>query len=305
MSIYTAKINEKFGLIEKERNVFYGEYKGYEITLHVVQQGLELYFNCFAPQTVKVKACNIFIETDNKSFTNATLSPFGLHLITNGMTVNSSLEKLEKKLEAVINYLNENGAKGVGFCMESGEETFYLETIKLNDVYVTLSKESVAKLNEEINKANEEFEQVPNNYFKGVVGAFIGVGIACIAWIILYFLGFFSVITAVLAVFLGNYFYVKMGGKANNTKTLIVAVISLVMLLLTCLFLYLYYARIFMEMDHITNLTPFEYIMKDQEMKSAFTSDMLMNAIFTVIGVLVQYSSTKKKDQSNTIRISK
>ena len=285
MSVYTNKINEKFGLIEKERNVFYGEYKGYEITLHVVQQGLELYLNCFAPQTVKVKACNIFIETVNKSLTNATLSPFGLHLITNGMTANSSIEKLEKKLEAVINYLNENDAKGVGFCMETGEETFYLETIKLNDVYVTLTKERVEKLNEEINKANEEFEQVPNNYFKGIVGAFIGVGIACIAWIVLYFLGFFSVITAVLAVFLGNYFYVKMGGKANNNKTIIVAIISLVMLLLTCLFLYLYYARIYMEMDHITNLTPFEFIMSDVDMKAAFTSDMIMNAIFTVIGV--------------------
>ena len=32
MSIYTAKINEKFGLNEKERNVFYGEYKGYDVT---------------------------------------------------------------------------------------------------------------------------------------------------------------------------------------------------------------------------------------------------------------------------------
>ena len=285
MSVYTNKINEKFGLIEKERNVFYGEYKGYEITLHVVQQGLELYLNCFAPQTVKVKACNIFIETVNKSLTNATLSPFGLHLITNGMTANSSIEKLQNKLDAVINYLNENDAKGVGFCMETGEETFYLETIKLNDVYVTLTKERVEKLNEEINKANEEFEQVPNNYFKGIVGAFIGVGIACIAWIVLYFLGFFSVITAVLAVFLGNYFYVKMGGKANNNKTIIVAIISLVMLLLTCLFLYLYYARIYMEMDHITNLTPFEFIMSDVDMKAAFTSDMIMNAIFTVIGV--------------------
>ena len=61
----------------------------------------------------------------------------------------------------------------------------------------------------------------------------------------------------------------------------------------------------FMITENITSMTPFEYIMNDAEMKSAFTHDMIMNAVFTVIGVVIQYSSTKKKDQNNQLRISK
>ena len=37
MGLYTKKIYEALGLSEKQNNVFYGNYKGYEVTLHVYQ----------------------------------------------------------------------------------------------------------------------------------------------------------------------------------------------------------------------------------------------------------------------------
>lgn len=305
MGMYTKKVEEALGLKEKNNNEFYGEYKGYELTLYVTQQGFEGYLNFYSSQSIRREAINIFINTVNKSITTANESPFGIHFLTNGFTFKSSMEKLIGKLDAVVNYLSQNNIPGIGCCMDCGKESQYLETVKLNDVYVTLDNECSLKLSSQVEEEKKEFDEKPNNYLKGTLGALIGVGIACVAWVILYFLGFLSMIIAILAVFLGNYFYVKLGGKANNVKTIIVAALSLVGLLLTCLFVYLYFAKIFMITENITSMTPFEYIMNDAEMKSAFTHDMIMNAVFTVIGVVIQYSSTKKKDQNNQLRISK
>ena len=45
MGLYTKKIYDALGLVEKEKNVFYGVYKGYELTLAVNQH------SCSAPSS--------------------------------------------------------------------------------------------------------------------------------------------------------------------------------------------------------------------------------------------------------------
>ena len=303
MGLYTKKINEALGLVEKEKNVFYGEYKGYELTI-VIGQQFFVHLNFYSNANVKAQAAKIFLTTTNQTMTNVEVSVYGLSALVNGMTFKSALTKLTEKLDATIAYLNENEAKGVGYCACCGEADEMLKTIRVNDIYVSLD----GKCYEEIEKVALEEERVyneqPNNYLKGFAGAVVGAAIGAIAWFVLYLLGYMSALTAVLAVFLGNYFYVKFGGKANGVKNVIVAVVSLLALVLTCVGLYVTVANGLILEDNL-NTTAFELILSNEELKTAFISDMILNVVFTVLGVVIQIFSTKRKDQASRTRVSR
>ena len=302
MGLYTKKIYDALGLVEKEKNVFYGVYKGYELTLAVNQQ-FYIHLNFFADGNVKAQAVRVFHTTSNQTMTNVGISVYGLAATVNGMTANSALKKLTEKLDATIAYLNVNEAKGVGYCPCCGEECDLLKTIRVNDVYVSLDDKCYNEVAKVAAVEEQQYNEQPNNYLKGFIGAVLGAGIGAVAWIVLYYIGFLSALTAVLAVFLGNYFYVKFGGKANNVKNIIVAGVSLVVLVLACVGIYYVEVGSVIAANNL-NMTPFELIFSDEELTGMFVSDMAMNVIFTIIGVVAQIASTKRNDQSSRTRVS-
>ena len=302
MGLYTKKIYDALGLVEKEKNVFYGVYRGYELTLAVNQQ-FYIHLNFFADGNVKAQAVRVFHTTSNQTMTSVGVSVYGLAATVNGMTANSALKKLIEKLDATIAYLNANEAKGVGYCPCCGEECDLLKTIRVNDVYVSLDDKCYNEVAKVAAVEEQQYNEQPNNYLNGFLGALLGAGIGAAAWVALYYIGFLSALTAVLAVFLGNYFYVKFGGKANNVKNIIVAAVSLVVLVLACVGIY------YVEVGNIIaannlNTTPFELIFSNEEIMGLFVSDMVMNVIFTIIGVVAQIASTKKNDQASRTRVS-
>ena len=303
MGLYTKKIYETFGLVEKEKNVFYGVYRGYELTLAVNHQFF-VHLNFFADGNVKAQAVRVFHTTSNQTMTNVGVSVYGLAATVNGMTANSALKKLTEKLDATIAYLNVNEAKGVGYCPCCGEECDLLKTIRVNDVYVSLDDKCYNEVAKVAAVEEQHYNEQPNNYLKGFLGAILGAGIGAAAWVALYYMGFLSALTAVLAVFLGNYFYVKFGGKANNVKNIIVALVSLVVLVLACVGIYYVEVGSVIAANNL-NMTPFELIFSDEELTGYFVYDMAMNVIFTIIGVVAQVASTKRKDQSSRTRVSR
>ena len=303
MGLYTKKIYEALGLVEKEKNVFYGVYKGYELTLAVNQQFF-VHLNFFADGNIKAQAVRVFHTASNQTMTNVGVSVYGLAATVNGMTANSALKKLTEKLDATITYLNQNEAKGVGYCPCCGEECDLLKTIRVNDVYVSLDDKCYNEVAKVAAVEEQHYNEQPNNYLKGFLGAILGAGIGAVAWVVLYLIGFFSPLTAILAVFLGNYFYVKFGGKANNVKNVIVALVSLIVLVLACAGMSYYEASIIIAENNL-NTTPFELIFGDAENVGVFVYNMAMNVIFTIIGVVAQIVSTKRNDQSSRTRVSR
>ena len=303
MGLYTKKIYEALGLSEKQNNVFYGNYKGYEVTLHVYQT-FEVFVNFHSDEGKKLEAAQVFQKAGSTKMTQTGVSLFGIHAVVNGLTFKKAMEKLTEKLDALVEFLKENNIPGVGSCMSCGATEVELTTVRLNDIYVTLDNECMEKLNAIVEASDKEFNDQPNNYVKGVIGALLGAFIGSVAWVVLYMIGFVSALIAVLAVFLGNYFWVKFGGKSNSVKTISVAVISLVVLVLTCLGVYA--VVVGGMLAEANNSTPvLEFIMSNKELKGAFIYDMAMNAVFTLIGVAAQYASTKKKDKANLMLISK
>ena len=181
-----------------------------------------------------------------------------------------ALKKLTEKLDATIAYLNVNEAKGVGYCPCCGEECDLLKTIRVNDVYVSLDDKCYNEVAKVAAVEEQQYNEQPNNFLKGFLGALLGAGIGAAAWVALYYIGFLSALTAVLAVFLGNYFYVKFGGKANNVKNIIVAGVSLVVLVLACVGIYYVEVGSVIAANNL-NMTPFELIFSDEELKDFFS----------------------------------
>ena len=303
MGLYTKKINESLGLIEKEKNTFYGHYKGYELTI-VVTQHINLFLNFYSDGTVKMGAVNIFQKTTNESMVATQGTVYGLRASVNGMTFASALKKTIEKLDATIEDLNENSALGVGYFPCCAEVENEMRTVRVNYCYVTLSEICYRELVGAVEKENAVLDNLPNNYFKGFLGALLGAVIGSIAWSILYSLGFLSALTAVLAVFLGNYFYVKFGGKSNGVKNIIVATVSLISLVLVCVLTY-YNTLNPLLIENNIDMNPFQFIFANEELKGAFIYDMIMNVIFTALGVGIQIYYTKNKDQSYRTKITK
>lgn len=303
MGIYSKKIIESLGIEEKIKNVFSGKYKGYEITLIVGQQ-FTVYLNFYGSIDLKAEAVKIFQNAVNKQFTFTCVDTYGIKANVNGMTFKTALNKLVGKLDATIEYLKKEQAPGVGHCPVCGELLETAHSIRVNEVYVNLDEKCYTKLQGAVEVEQREFDSKPNNYVNGIFGAFLGAVIAAILWVIIYFLGYMSALTAVLAVFLGNYFYVKFGGKENNVKNIIVAVVSLAVLVLTCVGLYEYVVGAALAEAKI-DISAFEFIFSNAEYKEAFVHDMVMNVVFTLIGVVAQIIYTKRKDQANKTTISK
>ena len=53
------------------------------------------------------------------------------------------------------------------------------------------------------------------------------------------------------------------------------------------------------------NQTALEYIMTIPALKQSFVSDMIMNGVFTFIGIIVQAVSSARKDKSNQMTINR
>ena len=303
MGIYSKKIIESLGLEEKSKNVFNGKYKGYEVTLIVGQQ-FTVYINFYGSIQTKAEVMQVFQNAVTKQMTVTFVDNYGIKANVNGMTFKTALNKLIGKLDATIEHLKKVQAPGVGYCPVCGEPIETAYNIRVNEVYVSLDEKCHTAIQGAVVIEQIEFDSKPNNYVNGIFGALLGAVIAAVLWVIIYLLGYLSALTAVLAVFLGNYFYVKFGGKANNVKNIIVAAVSLLVLVLTCIGLYEFVVGAALAEANI-DMPVFEFIFTDPDCKAAFIHDMILNVVFTLIGVIVQIIYTKRKDLASRTKISK
>lgn len=299
---YLEKIKEQLKLEEKGPRELYGYVNGYELTV-VGKQTITFILNFKADNSVISSALDIFRTTGNSQFANISGSSYGIGGTLNGWTATSAADNFIKKIFATTEYLLRNDVHGKGYCVVCGnklEENY--TTVKLNNGYITVDNDCLGTLNQQIKQSEDEFNAMPNNYLQGAVGAFLGVLIGCAAWVLLYLVGFISGWVAVLAIFLADLFYCKMGGKSNNIKLVIISTMTFVMLMLTCFLAYFVSANIAISANN-SNMTAFELIFGDDEIRGAFIYDMVMNAVFSIIGVILMviYINRKNKQQHNRI----
>lgn len=302
---YLKIIQDEFNLKEKGKNTLYGVINGFEVTI-VGSQTITLFLNFNASEDIKIEAAKEFKAYNGKSnFVNSIADIYGISAIVNGWTGKSAANSLIEKLKYVIDYLINQNAEGISKCLVCGKD-FDIEkqTIRINDRYVTLCDECVNEFTELVEEENKVFDNAPNKYGVGILGAILGALIGCISWVILYFIGFLSAITGILGVFLSDLFYTKFGGKSNKVKLVIIALVNLVLMLLAPVAVYYVVIQGIMIQEGISG-NPFVYIFEDKDICGPFLRDIVMNVIFTGLGVGIKLLDIYRKNKLNKTRITK
>ena len=289
-------------------NQAYGEFKGYEVSANVVMldtvSPVKLHVNMYASNIAKEQMIAEIKELKYKFFV-VDADIYGVFLGFNDpLTVGRLLKRLPDMLEQIFKVFDRYGAKGIGYCPVCGGSLQEdCQKYKLEWVSITMDKDCVGNINGVIEQSNKDFDELPNNYLKGTLGALLGAAIGIVAYFILFSFGFISALTSIVALLLGSYFYKKFGGKPNKVMVVIVSIISVAAMLLAAWLIYIAVAQtIAIEYGFLsTGIQAFKDMMSVSEFANEFTTNILMTLVYTVFGAvyeIVRLSKSIKRQGS-------
>lgn len=288
----TFTTNIGYGLMRGyETNVFYNAFSPYPLKMHI---------SFYASHEIKEKISNEINNLKIKYFTFELYS-FGLILCFNGMTAKGLLKKLPDHLNNIFYLLDKYEVLKTDYCPYSGLELTEenKDIINYDHLKITVSKETKEKLNMELQEEEQNFKNTPNNYIRGFLGALIGGVVGAILTIIIFFMGYISAISSLVAMVLGSYLYRKFKGKENIVMIVIVSITSILFVILAIVALYTLegYGLAIEDGQNVGILEGFSYALENEEFASSFYYDLGLTALFSGIGLVYQiyYLSQKIK----------
>lgn len=304
----SALFTERYGLTV-DKNTAYGKIRDYEVNAAVSTMDtaypVRLFISFYATDEQKRSMDAAIGNLALKSFKSA-FSRYGLTLGFNGFTMGQLLKRLPDALDKIFDIVAENGAMTSAYCPVCGKplEEGTSKKCNIEGATVTIDNECVETINKEISAENKDFDDAPNNYLKGFIGALIGGLAGAAISVLLNFLGIVSAISAVVAVILGAFLYQKFHGKPNKMMILIVSVTTLVLMLATIPIIYITSAAIAAnEVNaNLTAIEAFMFCMEDAEFAAMFYTDLALVFIFTALGIGFEvYTLSKKIKRKNNI----
>lgn len=303
---YLLSIKEAFGLEEVNNNTLYGYCGNYETTIYSSinsTEGIVVFLNFFADAPKKQQIISYFVNYEGKAFAGGVANVSGVRLNLNGMTSGGAAKKLIIKLRYILSKLNDEGIPGKGVCPICGEELVESEKIQVNDCFITVDSKCAEDFRSASQIQAQEFKEIPGNYLKGFFGSLIGAVVGAVVWFILYyFVGLVSAWIGLLTVMLSDFLYVKFEGKKDKFRVLISAATVLVMFELVCFMIYAL-AGSGLAYQAGSNLSGIQFVLQDEELKTGFIHDMLMNLVYTGIGVAIQAGIINKKNKEEKLRV--
>ena len=274
-------------------NTAYGIMQGYETSLRspspMEQSAYYIHVNFYATDEKKQEIAAELGRTGIKL--TATPSAYGLTICFPAAFAGTLVKNLPVLFDRLIALLKQNELPGADTCPYDGKPLIEAEKKRcsINGFYVTLNNDCVSSINRQIEEENRAFANAPNNYMQGICGALLGgiVGAACT--IALYYIGFVSSLSAIIAVLLGAFLYRKFGGKPNVMMIVIVSVVSLILIGAAFFVSYLIAAGTAAAEAglHMSALDALLVCLDDSEFASAFYSDFAMLFVFTIVGIVI------------------
>lgn len=283
--------NEKGFQVEK--NSGYGSFKGYEVNI-AINQIVVIHISSFI---LKKDSYQILKELKDKKikFAKFYLSNFGLFFEINDFTMGKLVARLDNVLDDVISVLQEHNILP-GYCPACNE---YLDmetsvVANVNGLKIRIDQKCYDSINEQIDKNNVEYEGKSRNYLNGLFGALIGGVVGMIIAVVLYFIGFFASIAAFVSVLLGSKLYVKFGGKQDKVMPIIIGLTTLFFMVLWVFVVYGFVALQVSSSDQL--VTAFNQLLSDPDVKKAFTLDLVMSLLFSILGIGYQIKQMFKNN---------
>ncbi len=278
-------------------NKAYGVVKGYETnaniatTVNSVEFPYKWFISFFATTDQKAQMEAGLRSAAIKNF-KFTMTDCGLILSMTDFTVGRLVDRLPSVFDTVYGIIESNGGKGDGYCPFCGEplDPSTSKKTDINGLKVTLDSGCVDKMNAVIDQENKDFENAPNNYLRGFMGALVGGAVGIVIAVVLALVGFISAIAAIAAVAVGAFLYRKLGGKPNKMMIVIVGATTLVCMVLAVVIAYLIAAGIAINEVGV-DMNVFEVFalcMEDEEFSRMFYLDLVLSMIFAIVGAVAQ-----------------
>ena len=280
-------------------NTGYGKINNYEVNIinNPASNGPVFLFSTYLTLEQKQAFVNILKKSKIKMLV-PNYFEFGVLVQIGAMTGNSFKKNFPSTIQVILDTLEMIHAPKDDICPVigkafEGDFDYYVE----DGMKIKISKEGITSYNEEVVKANEEFEEMPNNYLKGFGGILLGAIIGLVIQFVLSLIGFVSAISALVAIYLGTRFYVKLGGKPNFVMAIMSIATTTIVLLGSLFILYFISASGYCsELGlSLTGVDAFKYALNNVEgFKSGVIYDMLINLLFIIIGAVGSIYSLKK-----------
>ncbi len=291
-------IEENLSLDSIKKNVLYGRYKGFEITVYIGKISTA-YINYYHAFDINEKLTNNIIDTNENKFVRYELEELGIKLTVGGWLRKLNLELLVEKVNEVIDLLIKEKINP-NICASGGYDYNETDTIKvINNRYIKIGPKGLdlIKYHEEDLKRREA--EIPNNYLRGILGIIAGAICAAAIWIAVELIGFFSPIAWVFSIILGDIFYTMLRGKNNKYKLIALAIISIVVMVTTTLATYAVIANKYIA-DSNLDSTIFEVWVNDYNFNQLIVNRLVFNSLFLAIGMALKGSEyyevyTKKR----------
>lgn len=295
-------LQEKYSLKEYENNVVYGVINDYQVIINLSNMRPEdcfvVIYSNFSENRVETAKFIDFHKKDYKlricNFTKSTLTFDHMAFGQKGW-----VEKAEKIILEITEFLKSIGAKDSTYCPACGEKIDFPTEVVANGLPVTLCSKCAAKIQVVQQKQEEEYQAAPGNYGKGLLGAAIGALIGGIVWVaVAALLNIVSAFIAVLISYLASIGYDKMKGKQNKVKTLIIIAVSIVVVAISMYLSYVVMVDYSLKVEGI-DANAFEafalLLREDSEFLAGFVGDMFLSLLFGVLGIIAYVQQMKKK----------
>lgn len=214
--------------------------------------------------------------------------------------ITKNFDSLLESIQVITNQMNLVGAKDKDYCPVTGEpiEEETKKKLYYNNLVVFLNASSVDILNAEIEKAEEDFKNAPNNYAKGAIGALLGGALGAVVWVVIGALtSFISGWIAFLIAILAGWGYDKMKGKPTQMKFVFSAIATLFYAVVSMFVIYVILVRNIMIVEGIEGnpiSVLFQFVESNEEVRSGFITDMVLSLLFGVFGIGFSYFQMKK-----------
>ena len=136
---------------------------------------LTVHISCYTDYEAKRRICDVF-RAEAIKFTKYSFTPYGFELGLNDWTAGRLAERIGALIKFATDTLKANGAAGIDCCPVCGKPLAESASkpYAIGGAQITVHDSCIGDINKLIESENIDFENAPNNYLKGFLGALIG-----------------------------------------------------------------------------------------------------------------------------------
>ena len=282
MGSITKYYRDSLSLKEMKRNVLYGKYMDFEITIYVKTISRAL-ISFYASDEFKQRLIDELKSPEDNGYIKYKSDNLGLEISVVSLTKKKAMRILMEKVQMTLTRLHELMVKSN--CVASGGyDLDGTEKIKIvNKRYISLNNKGIDLLVYKREERERMIKAIPPHYVLGALGIILGTLASLIVWLTLDVSYLFSPVACAFSIIVGDLLYMHFGGRNDRYKLIMLATIPLALTLVLTFATYLGYSAIEISKEGL-DISAISYLMTTYHMRVTFISRIVFNSIFTLIG---------------------